>query len=204
MERISRSPVIQRLSLGPLRESDIEPIVSYWHFSEEDHESRGVNTKALGSAEETRQGLFAHVAKSVEDGRSQYFVVRVGDQNIAHFLLQPETTQSAARVHVHVTAPSFRGLGIIPYVYEEALRYFAEKFSLHTFIFETNIENQRINRLLDKLGFPVIQRFTRPAEGIFHERTVLRREVNAEKYRGKSARSSLQMKMQKTRDLHRR
>lgn len=106
-------------------------------------------------------------------------MIRLNRAAIGHFYLAPEPVADQAQVHAHITSPEYREQGLVLAVGFQALQYFVEKFGVKKFVFETNLDNEEVNRMLAKTGLPVLATFQRPAEGILQARTVARRELTA-------------------------
>src|SRR4029453_11453424 len=145
------------LSVRPLTAEHFDGFINYWlGLSQAEIERLGVATDRLPSAARMRSDLEAMVA--APDNRVRNFVLAwcINGEAIGHSSLKDIVWGDSGSIHLHMWRADLRGKGHGAHLFCLAAVDFYERFRLKRIVCEPKAENQAPNRLLQRIGFPLI------------------------------------------------
>jgi RimJ/RimL family protein N-acetyltransferase len=151
------SSKLMDLSVRPLTAEDFDGFINYWlGLSEAEIERLGVAIDRLPSAAQMRSDLEAMVA--APDNRVRSFVLAwcINGEAIGHSSLKDIVPGDSGSIHLHMWRAGLRGKGHGPHLFCLAVIDLYERFKLKRIICEPKAYNQPPNRLLQRIGFPLI------------------------------------------------
>jgi RimJ/RimL family protein N-acetyltransferase len=151
------SSKLMDLSVRPLTAEDFDGFINYWlGLSEAEIERLGVAIDRLPSAAQMRSDLEAMVA--APDNRVRSFVLAwcINGEAIGHSSLKDIVPGDSGSIHLHMWRAGLRGKGHGPHLFWLAVIDLYERFKLKRIICEPKADNQPPNRLLQRIGFPLI------------------------------------------------
>jgi len=145
------------LSVRPLTEGDFDRFLNYWtELSPADIECMGVAVDLLPSREQMLAGL--ETMLSTPNDRANSFVLAwcINGEAVGHSSLKDIVPGDFGSVHLHMWREDLRGKGYGPSFFSLAVIDFYERFSLKRMICEPKVDNPAANRLLQRIGFPLV------------------------------------------------
>jgi RimJ/RimL family protein N-acetyltransferase len=146
-----------QLSVRPLAREDFDKFIGYWTgLSNQDIERMGVAIDRLPSPEQMRWDLDVITNESIEKLSNFILVWCVNGEAVGHSSLREIVRGESASVHLHMWRADLRGKGYGPRLFCLAALDFYERFRLRYMICEPKSDNPFPNRMLRKIGFPLI------------------------------------------------
>jgi RimJ/RimL family protein N-acetyltransferase len=147
-----------QLSVRPLVTEDFDKFIGYWTgLSHQDIERMGIAVDRMPSAEQMRKDLEVIATQSIEQLSNFILVWSVNGEAVGHSSLREMVRGERASVHLHMWRADLRGKGYGPRLFCLAALDFYERFALRNMICEPKSDNPFPNRMLRKIGFPLIR-----------------------------------------------
>jgi RimJ/RimL family protein N-acetyltransferase len=145
------------LSVRPLATEDLDEFVDYWmNLSQGEIERMGVAIERVPSAIQMRSELETAIAAPVDTLSSFVLVWCLDAKAIGHSSLKDIRPRDFGSLHLHMWRPDLRGKGYGPRLFCLAALDFYERFKLKRMICEPKAGNSIANRMLQKIGFPLL------------------------------------------------
>jgi [ribosomal protein S5]-alanine N-acetyltransferase len=145
------------LSVRPLAAKDFDSFINYWlGLSQAEIERLGVAIDRLPSAARMRSDLEAMLAAPYDGVRSFVLAWCINGEAIGHSSLKDIVPTKFGSIHLHMWREDLRGKGYGPYLFCLAAVDFYERFKLKRIVCEPKADNRPPNRLLQRVGFPLI------------------------------------------------
>ena len=146
-----------RLTVRPLASEDFDGYIAYFtQPTKADAERMGLAIDRVPSAAQLRSGLKAMIATPVDRLRSFVLAWRVGGKTIGHSSLKDIMPGDVGSMHLHIWRSDLRGKGYGPHLFCLSALDFYERFNLKRIICEPKADNPMANRMLKKIGFPLV------------------------------------------------
>ena len=146
-----------RLTVRPLAREDFDGYIAYFtRPSTADAERMGLAIDRVPSAAQLRFDLEAMIATPVDRLRSFVLAWSVGGKTIGHSSLKDIVPGEFGSIHLHMWRGELRGKGYGPRLFCLSARDFYERFNLKRIICEPKADNPMANRMLKKIGFPLV------------------------------------------------
>ena len=146
-----------RLTVRPLANEDFDGYIAYFtRPSKTDAERMGLAIDRVPSAAQTRSELDAMIATPVDRLRSFVLAWCVDGKTIGHSSLKDIVSGDFASIHLHMWRADLRGKGYGPRLFCLSALDFYERFNLKRIICEPKADNPMANRMLKKIGFPLV------------------------------------------------
>jgi RimJ/RimL family protein N-acetyltransferase len=146
-----------RLTVRPLATEDLDGYVAYFtRPSKADAERMGLAIDRVPSATRLRSDLEAMIAAPL--GRFRSFVLAwcVDGKAIGHSSLKEIVPGEFGSIHLHMWRADLRGKGYGSRLFCLSALDFYERFSLKRMVCEPKADNPMPNRMLKKIGFPLV------------------------------------------------
>jgi len=151
------SSKLMELSVRPLATEDFNGFINYWvGLSQAEIERLGVAIDRLPSAAQMRSDLEAMLVTPGDGVRTVVLAWCINGEAIGHSSLKDIVPGDSGSIHLHMWRPDLRGKGHGPHLFCLAAVDFYERFRLKRIICEPKADNQPPNRLLQRIGFPLI------------------------------------------------
>jgi RimJ/RimL family protein N-acetyltransferase len=145
------------LSVRPLTADDFDGFINYWlGLSQAEIERLGIAIDRLPSAAQMRSDLEAMLAAPDAGVGSFVLTWCINGEAIGHSSLKDIVPADSGSIHLHMWHANLRGKGHGPYLFCLAAVDFYKRFKLMRIICEPKADNQPPNRLLQRIGFPII------------------------------------------------
>jgi RimJ/RimL family protein N-acetyltransferase len=146
-----------RLTVRPLASEDFDGYIAYFtQPTKADAERMGLAIDRVPSATRMRSDLEAMIAAPVDQLRSFILAWCVDGETIGHSSLKDIVPGDSGRIHLHMWRADLRGKGYGPRLFCLSALDFYERFNLKRIICEPKADNPMANRLLKKIGFPLV------------------------------------------------
>ena len=146
-----------RLSVRPLATEDFDGFIAYFtRASKADAERMGMAIERVPSATKLRSQLAAMIATPVDRLRSFVLAWCVDSETIGHSSLKDIVFGDCGSIHLHMWRADLRGKGYGPRLFCLSALDFYDRFNLKRMICEPKADNPMPNRLLQRLGFPLV------------------------------------------------
>jgi RimJ/RimL family protein N-acetyltransferase len=146
-----------RLTIRPLASEDLDGYIAYFtRPSRADAERMGLAIDRVPSAIRLRSDLEAMVAASLDRLRSFILAWCVDGKTIGHSSLKDIVPGDFGSIHLHIWRADLRGRGYGPRLFCLSALDFYERFNLKRIICEPKADNAMANRMLKKIGFPLV------------------------------------------------
>jgi RimJ/RimL family protein N-acetyltransferase len=146
-----------RLTVRPLASEDFDGYIAYFtRPSKADAERMGLAIDRVPSATRLRSDLEAMIAAPVDQLRSFILAWCVDGNAIGHSSLKDIVPGEFGSIHLHMWRADLRGKGYGPRLFCLSVLDFYERFNLKRIICEPKADNPMANRMLKKIGFPLI------------------------------------------------
>jgi len=145
------------LSVRPLAADDFDGFINYWlGLSQAEIERLGVAIDRVPSAARMRSDLEAMLIAPDDQVRSFVLAWCINGEAIGHSSLKDIVPGDSGSIHLHMWRADLRGKGHGPHLFCLAAVDFYERFKLKRITCEPKADNPLPNRLLQRIGFPLI------------------------------------------------
>lgn len=149
-----------QLKVRPFTSDDIAGYIAYLTgMSAADSERIGLDVDRLPPAEKMAADLAASLTEPIDRVRSFMLAWCVDGEVIGHSSVKDIVAGESGRMHLHVWRSDLRGKGYGPPLFCLAALDFYERFNLQSIICEPKADNPMPNRMLRKIGFPLIKTY---------------------------------------------
>ena len=146
-----------RLTVRPLASEDFDGFVAYFtQVSKVDAERMGLAIDKVPSPIQLRSDLEAMIATPVDRLRSFVLAWCIDGKTIGHSSLKDIVPRESGSMHLHMWRADLRGRGYGPRLFCLSALDFYDRFNLKRIICEPKADNLMANRVLQKIGFPLI------------------------------------------------
>src|SRR5262245_64218792 len=151
---------LMELTVRPLAVTDFDGFINYWlGLSLAEIERMGVAIDRIPSATCMRSDLERMLTTRNKDVRTFVLAWCVNGEAIGHSSLKDIVPGDSGSIHLHIWRTDLRGKGHGAHLFCLAVVEFYKRFKLQHMICEPKADNLAPNRLLQRIGFPLI--FTR-------------------------------------------
>jgi len=148
---------MQRLTVRPLASEDFDGFIAYFtRASQADAERMGLAIDRVPSPTQLRSDLEAMIATPVDRLRSFVLAWCADGKTVGHSSLKDIVLGDSGSMHLHMWSADLRGKGYGPYLFCLSALDFYERFNLKRIICEPKADNPIPNRMLQKIGFPLV------------------------------------------------
>jgi RimJ/RimL family protein N-acetyltransferase len=145
------------LSVRPLAAEDFDAFINYWlRLSGAEIERMGVALNRVPSAKQMRSDLEAMLTPQNNAVHSFVLAWCVDGQAIGHSSLKDIVPGDSGSIHLHMWRADLRGKGNGAHLFCLAAVDFYKRFKLKRMVCEPKADNPSPNRLLQRIGFPLI------------------------------------------------
>jgi RimJ/RimL family protein N-acetyltransferase len=146
-----------RLTVRPLAREDFDGFIAYFtRASKADAERMGLAIDKVPSPVQLRSDLEAMMATPIDRLRSFVLAWCLDDKTIGHSSLKDIVPGVVGSMHLHMWRSDLRGKGYGPRLFCLSALDFYQRFNLKRIICEPKADNPMANRMLQKIGFPLI------------------------------------------------
>jgi len=146
-----------RLTVRPIASDDFDGYIAYFtRASKADAERMGLAIDRVPPAPQLRSDLEAMIATPLDRLRSFVLAWCVGGLTIGHSSLKDIVPGDVGCIHLHMWRADFRGKGYGPFLFCLSALDFYQRFNLKRIICEPKANNPMPNRMLKKIGFPLV------------------------------------------------
>ena len=146
-----------RLTVRPLASEDFDGFIAYFtRASKADAERMGLAIDRVPSPAQLRSDLEAMIATPVNGLRSFVLAWCLDGKTVGHSSLKDIVPGEFGSMHLHLWRADLRGRGYGPCLFCLSALDFYERFNLKRIICEPKSDNPIPNRVLQKIGFPLI------------------------------------------------
>lgn len=146
-----------RLTVRPLAREDFDGYIAYFtRVSKADAERMGLAIDRVPSVTRLRSDLEAMIATPVDRLRSFVLTWCLDSKTIGHSSLKDIVPRDVGSIHLHMWRADLRGRGYGPRLFCLSVLDFYERFNLKRMICEPKADNPIPNRVLQKIGFPLL------------------------------------------------
>ena len=146
-----------RLTVRPLASEDFDGFIAYFtRATKADAERMGLAIDRVPPAGQLRSDLEMMIATPVDRLRSFVLAWCVDGQTIGHSSLKNIVLGDSGSMHLHMWRADLRGRGYGPHLFCLSALDFYERFNLKRIVCEPKADNPMANRMLEKLGFPLV------------------------------------------------
>src|SRR5215510_6755138 len=157
ISRTSNDQQNTRLSVRPLGTDDLDGYIAYFtQPSKVDAERMGLAIDRVPSAVQLRSDLEAMIAAPLDRVRSFVLAWCVDGKAIGHSSLKDIVLGDFGSIHLHMWRANLRGKGYGSRLFCLSTLDFYERFNLKRIICEPKADNPMANRMLKKIGFPLV------------------------------------------------
>ena len=146
-----------RLTVRPLASEDFDGYIAYFtRPTKADAERMGLATDRVPSAARLSSDLETMLATPLDRVRSFVLAWCVDGETIGHSSLKDIVPGEIGSMHLHMWRADLRGKGYGPRLFCLSALDFYERFNLKRIMCEPKADNPMANRMLQKLGFPLV------------------------------------------------
>jgi RimJ/RimL family protein N-acetyltransferase len=146
-----------RLTVHPLGREDFDGFIAYFtRASQADAERMGLAIDRVPSPTQLRSDLETMIATPVDQLRSFVLAWCIDGKTIGHSSLKDIVPGESGSIHLHMWRADLRGKGYGPRLFCLSALDFYERFNLKRIICEPKADNPMANRLLQRIGFPLV------------------------------------------------
>jgi RimJ/RimL family protein N-acetyltransferase len=146
-----------RLTVRPLASEDFDGFIAYFtRASRADAERMGLAIDRVPSPTQLHSDLEAMIATPVDRLHSFVLAWCIDGKTIGHSSLKDIVPGEFGSMHLHMWRADLRGKGYGPRLFCLSALYFYERFNLKRIICEPKSDNPIPNRVLQKIGFPLV------------------------------------------------
>jgi RimJ/RimL family protein N-acetyltransferase len=155
---------VKPLSVRPLAAEDFDEFINYWlGLSPAEIQRLGVASDRLPSPDRMRSDLEAMLAAADENVRSFVLAWCIDGEAIGHSSLKEIVAGESGSMHLHMWRADLRAKGLGAHLFCLAAVDLYKRFKLKRIICEPKADNPAPNRLLQRIGFPLVS--TRTGRG---------------------------------------
>jgi RimJ/RimL family protein N-acetyltransferase len=145
------------LTVRPLAAGDFSEFINYWlGLSQVEIARMGVAIDRMPSATEMRSDLETMLAATNSAVRTFVLTWCINGEPIGHSSLKEIVPGDFGSIHLHMWRRDLRGKGYSSRLFCLSAVDFYERFKLKRMICEPKADNPSPNRLLQRIGFPLI------------------------------------------------
>ena len=145
------------LSIRPLAAGDLARFINYWQgLSPIEMERMGVAVERMPSANQMRENLEPMLSLPDNNTHSSVLAWCLDGEAVGHSSLKDIVPGESGNIHLHLWRTDLRGKGYGPRLFCLAALDFYDRFQLKRMLCEPKADNPAPNRLLQKIGFPLI------------------------------------------------
>jgi len=146
-----------QLTVRPLAREDLDGYIAYFtRPTKVDAERMGLAVDRVPSAAHLRFDLEAMITTPVDQLRSFILAWCVDGETIGHSSLKAIVPGDVGSMHLHLWRSDLRGKGYGPRLFCLSALDFYQRFNLKRIICEPKADNPMANRMLKKIGFPLV------------------------------------------------
>jgi RimJ/RimL family protein N-acetyltransferase len=146
-----------RLTVRPLATEDLDGYIAYFtQPSKADAKRMGLAIDRVPSPTQLRSDLEAMIAAPLNRLRSFVLAWCVDGKAVGHSSLKDIVLGDFGSIHLHIWRTDLRGKGYGPRLFCLSALDFYERFNLKRIICEPKADNPMANRMLKKIGFPLV------------------------------------------------
>lgn len=146
-----------RLTVRPLASEDFDGYISYFtQATKADAERMGLAIERVPSASQMRSDLQSMVATPVDQLRTFVLAWCLDGKAIGHSSLKDIVLGEFGSMHLHMWRADLRGKGYGPRLFCLSAIDFYQRLNLKRIICEPKADNPMANRMLKKVGFPLV------------------------------------------------
>jgi RimJ/RimL family protein N-acetyltransferase len=146
-----------RLTVRQLAIEDFDGYITYFtRASQADAERMGLDINRVPSADRLHSDLAAMIAAPLDRLSSFVLAWCVDGKAVGHSSLKDIVPGDFGSMHLHMWRADLRGKGYGSRLFCLSALDFYERFSLRRIICEPKADNPMANRMLQKIGFPLI------------------------------------------------
>jgi RimJ/RimL family protein N-acetyltransferase len=146
-----------RLTVRPLASEDFDGFIAYFtRASQADAERMGLAIDKVPSPTQLRSDLEAMIATPVDLLRSFVLAWCLDGKTIGHSSLKDIVPGEFGSIHLHMWRADLRGRGYGPHLFCLSALDFYQRFNLKQIICEPKADNLMANRMLQRIGFPLV------------------------------------------------
>jgi [ribosomal protein S5]-alanine N-acetyltransferase len=154
---LSQRGEFMELSIRPLAAQDFDGFINYWlGLSPAEIERLGVAIDCLPTADRMRSDLETMLAAPDETARSFVLAWCIDGEAIGHSSLKDIVPGEFGSIHLHMWRADLRGKGRGAHLFCLAAVDFYNRFNLKRIVCEPKADNAAPNRLLQRIGFPLV------------------------------------------------
>ena len=147
----------RRLTVRPLASEDFDGYIAYFtRATKADAERMGLAIDRVPSAARMRSDLEAMMAAPLDQLRTFVLAWYLNGETIGHSSLKDIVPCEFGSIHLHMWRADLRGKGYGPRLFCLSALDFYERFNLKRIICEPKADNPMANRMLKKIGFPLV------------------------------------------------
>jgi RimJ/RimL family protein N-acetyltransferase len=155
------------LTVRPLASPDFDRFISYWFDLLPEEVARlGVAKERLPSRNQMRADLETMPATPAGNARSFILAWCIDGKAIGHSSLKEIVYGQSANMHLHMWDVEARGKGFGPDLFCMSAVEFYDRFKLKEIFCEPKSDNPSPNRMLQRIGFPLLEQRTGAASEI--------------------------------------
>jgi RimJ/RimL family protein N-acetyltransferase len=144
----------------PLLESDIPYIISYWRgLSHDDIERMGIASENLPPEDSLRMMLLNQIQSTEPFVQAFSLIWTIEERPVGYSTLKDIKAGESGSIHLHMWESQYRGKGYGAKLFCMAVVDLYKRFSLNSMICEPKSTNPMPNRMLQKIGFPLIKTY---------------------------------------------
>jgi RimJ/RimL family protein N-acetyltransferase len=146
-----------RLTVRPLANEDFDGFIAYFtRSSKADAERMGLAIDRVPPAARMRSDLELMIATPVDQLRSFVLAWCLDGKTIGHSSLKDIVPGDIGSIHLHMWRADLRGKGYGPRLFCLSALDFYDRFNLKRMICEPKADNPMANRMLRRIGFPLV------------------------------------------------
>lgn len=136
---------------------DVKPLVDYFCRNTNEFYARlGIDSEKVPAPGVYTEHLHSLIDLAPEKAKSYYSIWLLNGKPVGHSSLKDIVYKDSGSQHLHVWKELERGKGYGPKWFCMSALDFYNRFQLHTVICEPRAENMLPNRMLQKVGFPLL------------------------------------------------
>src|SRR5215467_6850344 len=146
-----------RLTVRPLAREDFDGFIAYFtRASQADAERMGLAIDKVPSPAQLRSDLEAMIATPVDRLRSFVLAWCIDGKTVGHSSLKDIVWGDVGSMHLHMWRADLRGKGYGPRLFCLSALDFYDRFNLKRIMCEPKADNPMANRMLQRIGFPLV------------------------------------------------
>lgn len=151
---------MSRLTIRAFKPADVESIVRYFFdASPTDLERMGVEASKLPVVGKMRSSLMQIALTPMGEGSSCYLIWEVDSKAIGHTSLKDIIPGKCGGMHLHMWNALVRGKGFGAELFCRSALEFYRIYQLPLIICEPRASNPMPNKMLQKIGFPLVRTY---------------------------------------------